>query len=232
MEVNFKYADYICEYYGGKIHFSQAICFSAGFGSSYKNYVNCSYILYKKQRQLNKTFFSSKELLDVLTILSKELKFTLMSINEDVDKFRVQIRMISNKRWNLFVSTFIRYLFEFPMSLAIYCAYKNRDKYKNIRFTTLVQFCLATTIHINSVHCISRPDWIIKNVSPKVLFNAQLHDFNIIVEPFRVVCDRHEEYDKKNQIFELDNLPKLVREITSTIDSYYKKYEKDICSWK
>lgn len=231
MEVDFRYAGYRCEYHAGTTHYRE-VCFSKGFGKSFKNYVNISYILYKNQCQLNKTFFNSKELLDVLIILSKELKFTLMSINEDKNKFRVQIRMINNKRWNLFVSTFIRYLYEFPASLATYCAYKSRDKYKNIRFTTLIQFYLDSAVWIDRVHSISQRDTIIKDVSPKVLFNAQRYDFNLIREPFMVECNKHYDFDNKYRHFEIENLPKIVRIITSTIDSSYKEYEKDICSWK
>lgn len=232
MEVNFRFSGYKCIYYAGSTFHRHAVCFSSGFGKSYRGYVNCSYLLYKKQNGLNKTFFTSNELLDVITILSKELGFTLMSINENDVYFRVQIRMINSKRWNLFVSTFIRYLFEFPASLSTYCAYKSYNKYKNIRFTTLVQFYLDTAIYIDQVHSISRRGVIIKDISPKVLFNCQIDQFNFISSAFKIVNEKHYDYSDLYNTFELDNLPKIVKVITSKIDDSYKEYEKNICSWK
>lgn len=230
MEVDFRYKDYVCNYYGGH-KYSKYVCFSKGFGSDYDGHVIVSYILYKRQHQKNMTFFSSSELLDVITILSKELGFTLFSINENKSYFRIQIKMYNDKRWNLYVSSFIRYLFEYPASLASYCAYKNYKNYKHLKFTMFIQYYLATVISLDTIHCIGNYEIAIRNISPKNLYDFIKDYFNGIPKKLKFETNNY-RFDEKYDMFYVENLPKIVKEINNKVNELYESHKEDLCCWR
>lgn len=233
MILNFKLKKYKCNYRIGNVDI-EGICFSDGCGTGKygynKKYTRITYIWPKKQDELNYCFLNNTTIISYLNDISKELGFKLISLSETSTKYKLQIEVIANRRYFIYVSTYIRYLYEFPFSLFLYCALKNKENFPELTITHIMQFYITVFFNDRRCHCPGQTFYTYSNINSKCQFNLIRDDFNDTTTFVEISSNYVGMHSVLRQINE-KNLPEISNGINNIVNNYYAKYKKSICRW-
>lgn len=179
MIINFNLKNYDCEYFEGSVY-HQGACFSNGVYSKGNNgLTHVTYIFPRNtQKKLNYCFLDFNQLLEYFTNLSNILGFELISFCTKRTKYKLQIRCISEHRYFIYISTFIRYTWESPFNFLLYCALTNKSNFKNLNIIHIMQYYIALFRKGQLCHCLGDNNQTFCNFNVKCIFNTIRDDFN------------------------------------------------------
>lgn len=231
MILNFKYKEYKCQYFAG-LHYIDGICFRDGCTNG--AFINNSkhscvtYIWSKDPDELNYCFLDQEMLLKYFLDISKKFGFKIISFTENKTRYKLQIDIINERRYFVYVSMYIRYVYEFPFSLILYCALQNQHNLPELDITNIIQFYIALFYNGRRCHCPGYDYLAYYNINCKSIFNNLRDDFN------DANCFVHIDSEYINLLEELrkfndKNLPQIVDGINNIVNIYYSKYEKNLC---
>lgn len=230
MILDFRGKEYKCHYYDGQFK-QEHICFSRGADKGVlNNEHHVTYFLDKTPNEINYVFLSKFDLISYLQEISKLLGFKLISLKENVLDYRLQVTIPNDKRFFLYVSTLIRYTYEFPFNLALYCACNNRDSFPELNIIQIMQLYRALFITDRDVHNLGTNQQCFSNLNSKCYFNTLRHDFCASVD-FIYVVSSHTKLINKCSYLNTKQLSQVVEGINIIVNNYYEKYKKDICRW-
>lgn len=236
MRLNFRLASYRCRYKDGSRPISGA-CFSSGCGELvYKErnhrYANVTIKWTKEIEELNYCFLDTETMIKYFMDLSKLLGFRLLSFNSYGDYYKLQIRIFPDKRYFVYVSTFIRYVYEFPFSLLTYCALHNIKSFPGLNSIQIIQLYIALFYSkIGALcHCHGKANYAYTNMNSKLMFSLNRKDFNRSTHLTFVYTD-HSGLTQLFNTLNTKNLPQIVDGINNLANKYYAKNEESICRW-
>lgn len=231
MILDFRLKDYKCNYYDGK-YFNSGICFSLGceLGIIGK-YTHITYVWPKeKQDQLNYCFLDKDALLRYFIEISKLLGFRLIAFADTEDKYRLQIECIPNRRYFIYISTYVRYVYEYPFSLFLYAAWCNRANFPELNITQIIQFYRAIFYGGHMCHCPGMDNDAFYNINAKCQFSLIKDHFNYS-RGFVQINSNHNTLYKIVKTFNTKQLPQIVSGINCISNKYYAENKKNICRW-
>lgn len=231
MILDFRYRDYVCKYYAGA-HRYNVICFSNGCDRGrVGNYSYITYIFPKnKQNELNYCFLNKTDLLGYFVEISKIFGFKLLSFKETEDLYKLQIRCICDNRYFIYISTYIRYVYEWPFSLLLAAAWKNKNNFPELNITHIMQFYLAVFFDGRRCHCPGEVYLAFQNINPKCQFNLLKRDFNRS-NSFIQIKSKYEKLTSQINQFNLKQLPQIISGINFIANKCYERNKKNICRW-
>ncbi len=232
MVLEFNYCDYVCKYRDGE-EYIKDICFSEighnRIGSSYF----ITYYISKVQEELNYIFITKQQMIDYLKEITKLLSCNICFIKDTKDYYRVQIEIPgNNKRYLIYVSTIVRYMYEHPFSIAVYCALKNRDSFPELNIIQIVQFYIGALNDKRPCHHFGNTGYTFSNLNVKNQFNL-IKDYFNDVEPRKFVklIRPHSHVLDQIQCFNIKILPQLSDCINDLANKIYERNKKCICCW-
>lgn len=230
MILNFNFSNYNCIYRAGnhKIH---GVCFSSGYvGGVYNGRVYITYFLAKQRDELNYVFLSRKQVIDYVCEVSQLLGFDLIALKETESYYKLQVAMPKDRRLFLYISTFIRYTYEHPFSLALYCAILNRHNFPELNIIQIIQFYIGLFFNGRSCHIIADTGLCFSNMNCKSQFNILRYHFNSS-NSFIKLDINHGTMLGFFDVINTKQLPQIAEGINNIANKYYAKYKKSICCW-
>lgn len=233
MILNFKIKDYKCQYFAGS-RFIEGACFSSGCSDGKfphdPSHTCITYMWSKQPDELNYCFLDRNTMLRYFIVLSKKFGFKIISFSENDKRYKLQIDVINERRYFIYVSMYIRYVYEFPFSLALYCALQNHYNFPELDITNIIQFYIALFHDGNRCHCPGLNHLAYYNLNCKSIFNNLRDDFNY-ANCFCEIESNHTGLLAKLRKFNEKNLPEIVSGINNIANKYYVKSKKNICRW-
>ena len=230
MVFNFKWADFKCEYLAGATR-KRGVCFSEGFREGIVNEkLHITYFEPKKVNELNYMFITKDQLFDYLHEVSYTMGFTVETIYETKDFYKVQDSMAPENRYFRYVSTIVRFTWEFPFSVATYCVLQNRQNFPELDLVQIIQFYLGIFCDRGQCHHFARPGYVYSNMNSKCHFNIVREQFNNTRPCVKTTNDYDMILDKINT-FAAKCLPIVSESINKLANKVYEKYKIDICCW-
>ena len=231
MTLDFRFKSYKCHYFIENVPI-EYICFSKGCGhgkyGSHKQYAHVTYIWPKKHDNLNYCFLDNDTVIKYFTDISKLLGFKLISFCETKNNYKLQISVIADHRYFLYVSTYIRYVYEYPFSLLLYCALRNQENFPELNITHIMQFYIAMFHNGAWCHCPGKLDLAYRNINSKSQFNL-IRDYFNDSKGFIELRSCHNNLTDKFKVINIKNLPQVADGINNIINNYYARYKKSIC---
>lgn len=231
MILDFRMKEYVCNYYAGK-KYHKEICFSKDFnGGEYGRYAYATYIWpKKKQEERNYCFFDKKTLFEYFTEISKLLGFRLLSFSETKDSYKLQVQCIPNRRYFIYASMCIRYVWEHPFAILLYAAWQNKENFPELDIIQIMQFYIAFFFDGRRCHCPGVDRMAFYNINSKCQFSLIRDDFNY--DPsFLEIQTSHISLTHELREFNTKQLPQIASGINFIANKYYAKNKKDICRW-
>jgi hypothetical protein len=233
MILDFNFKNYKCRYFIGNQLF-RGFCFSSGCGTgkygTNKQRSHVTIIWSKDQEDLNYCFLDRKTMLNYFLDLQRELGFKLISFHENKYDYNLQISIVANKRWFVYVSTFIRYVYEFPFSLITYCALQNKDNFKGLQTSHIIQFYIA--LFYNGAQCHNHGGFkhAFSNMNCKQQFSMLKNNFN---DSKYLVCLKDVGLFDIKYLSKINTkcLPQIVEKINNIANKTWISNEKNICRW-
>lgn len=230
MILDFRNQDYKCHYYDGDVKV-KGVCFSRLVGHRIlNNEYHITYFLDKTPDEVNYVFLSKSDLISYLQEISKLLGFKLISLKENASDYRLQVTIPYDRRFFLYVSTLVRYTYEFPFNLALYCAWNNRHSFPELNIIQVMEFYRALFITDRDVHNLGCNRDCFSTLNSKCYFNALRNNFNDLSYLIHVPSV-HTQLINKCSCLNTKQLPQIVEEINNIANNYYEKYKEDICCW-
>lgn len=231
MILDFRMKNYVCNYYAGKKHYT-GLCFSTYFyGGKYGRYAYVTYIWPKeKQIERNYCFFDKKTLFEYFTEISKLLGFRLLFFSETMDSYKLQIQCIPNKRYFVYISMCIRYVWEHPFAILLYVAWQNKENFPELNIIQIMQFYIALFFDGRMCHCPGLNRQTFYNINSKCQFSLIRNDFNYHPS-FLNIETSHDSLTYKLREFNTKQLPQIASGINFIANKYYAKNKKNICRW-
>lgn len=231
MICNFQFCNYKCTYYAGKRLYN-SICFSSGFKEGiYKKSVYITYIFPKdKQEERNYCPFSKEILIEYFKEISKLLGFKILTLSNDENYYKLQIKCAKDNRYFRYISTCIRYVYEYPFAELLYCAWQNKANFPELNIIQIMQFYLALFYNDRYCHCFGWREYCFSNMNAKSQFNILYGNFNETCSLIKISTF----YNNLFKIFKKFNtkqLSQLSNSINNIANKYYDKYKKNICRW-
>ena len=231
--LDFRFKDYKCKYFIGD-QLIQGVCFSHGCGvgkyGEKQKHTHITYTWTKKQDQLNYCFLDVDTMLAYFMDIAKILGFKLISFSENDTGYKLQIDVVANRRYFIYVSTYIRYVYEFPFSFILYCALQNKNHFPELNVTHIMQFYLAIFHDNTRCHCPGEPQLAYRNINSKCQFNLIRSNFNLS-KSFVEVPSTHNCLFHVFGVVNEKNLSALTNYVNTIINQYYDKHKKSICCW-
>ena len=230
MVVNFKFKEYCTKYFAGST-FHKYVCFSPGCSDGiYGNNAFVTYYIPKKVQELSYCFLDKDEILLYIIELQKIFGLTLLSFKENKRYYLIQIEMPYDKRYFLYVSTYIRYLYEFPFSLLLKCAVQNRVNFPKFNITHIIQFYIALFYKGRTCHCPGMNTYAFRNINSKSQYNLIRNWFNN-THTFVRIQTKHITLTESFEVFNDKILPHIIISINNIANRYFERYEKSLCCW-
>lgn len=231
--VDFRYCEYKCKYLDNKKCIKD-LCFAdIGQQGSINNSTFITYFMDKEQNELNYVFISRSEMIDYLNEVTQLLGCHLCLIQETSKYYRIQIEIPGNdKRYLIYVSTIVRYIYEHPFSIAVYCAMKNRYSFPELNIIQIVQFYIGAFCDKRPCHHFGDATYTFSNINVKCQFNLIKNFFNdCCVEKFVKLTSTHTSILNDIQVFPIKILPQISDCINDLANIVYEKNKKRICCW-
>lgn len=233
MILDFRFKEYKCQYFAGS-RFIEGACFSSGCLNGQfphdASHTCVTYIWSKQPDELNYCFLDRNTMLRYFIDLSKRFSFKIISFSENDKRYKLQIDVINEHRYFVYVSMYIRYVYEFPFSLALYCALQNYHNFPELDITNIIQFYIALFHDGRRCHCPGMDRLAYYNLNCKSIFNNLRDDFNYS-NCFCKIKSNHVSLLESLRKFNEKNLPEIVSGINNIANKYYVKNKKDICCW-
>lgn len=231
MILDFRGKEYVCRYFTGN-KYVDTICFSDGyFKKIYNNYVYSTYIWPKEdQDQRNYCPFDKKTLLEYFIEISKILGFKLISLSETEHLYKLQIKCAPDRRYFIYVSMCIRYVYEHPFAFYLYAAWQNKHNFPELDIIQIMQFYLAVVFNGARCHCPGESNFTFYNINSKCQFSNIRNDFNN-VENFYLLRTNHIHLDNILYQINTKQLPQIASGINFIVNKYYDENKKSICRW-
>lgn len=231
MILDFRGKSFKCNYYTGK-HLRKAICFSSGYADGMINgYAHATITWPKnKQDQCNYCIFDTKTLIEYFTEISKLLGFTLVSLTESNNLYKLQIRCAPNKRYFIYSAMCIRYVYEHPFAILLYAAWQNRENFPELDIIQIMQFYLALFFNGRRCHCPGLGQLAFYNINSKCQFSLIKDNFNHS-KSFYKVSTSHTNLCSNLCTFNTKQLSQIASGINFIANKYYAKNKKNICRW-
>lgn len=230
MILDFNLKNYRCTYYSGKTLINEH-CFYQG--CVYGIYNNESYVTYVwscNQNQLNYCFLDQESLINYFSEIAKLAGFDLLSFSKTKKNFYLQIKCIPNRRYFIYISMLIRYVYEYPFSILLHAAWQNKKNLPELNIMCIMQFYLALFFNQRYCHCPGREGNALYNISIKNCFSLMPHSFNessiflFLESKYRTLCSNLYKFNIKQ-------LPQIINGLNYIANKYYDKYKKRICCW-
>ena len=233
MILDFRYKDYKCEYLVGN-ELVKGVCFWDGCGHGEYGYENkhahVTYIWSKTPDELNYCFLDKKTMWRYFIEISRRLGFKLLSFSETSTHYKLQIDVMADRRYFIYVSMYIRYVYEFPFSLALYCALQNTENFPELDITQIIQFYIAVLHDGARCHCPGKDRLAFYNISSKCQFSSIRDDFNYGKSLVRIKSV-YITLLKLFRSFNSKNLPQIVNGINNIVNKCYNENKANICRW-
>lgn len=230
MVFNFRFADYKCQYLAGAAH-KRGVCFSEGFQEGIiDGKLHITYLIPKELEELNYMFITKDQLFDYLYEVSHIIGFTVETIYDINLYYKVQVSMAPENRYFRYVSTIVRFTWEFPFSVATYCVLQNRQNFPELDLVQIMQFYLGVFCDRRQCHYFARPGYVYSNMNSKCHFNIVREQFNNTSPCVKTTNDYDIILDRLNE-FNAKCLPVVSESINKLANEVYEKYKKDICCW-
>lgn len=233
MTLDFRYKDYKCEYLVGN-RYVKSVCFWGGCGDGQygknKKHAHITYIWSKTPDELNYCFLDKETMLRYFMDISKRLGFKLLSFIETPTHYKLQIDVIANRRYFIYVSMYIRYVYEFPFSLALYCALQNTENFPELDITHIIQFYIAVLHDGARCHCPGRDRLAFYNINCKCQFSSIRDNFND-GKSLVAIKSQYTHLLKNFRLLNSKNLPQIVSGINNIVNQHYNENKKIICRW-
>ena len=227
MDFNFRFKDYNTQYFSGSVCIRD-VCFACGFFRGiYGNDTFVTYIIPKRVSKLSYCFLTKDELITYITELSTLLGFSVISIADKRAKYLVQVKLVNDSRYCLYVSTLIRYTYEFPYSILLKGAVKDKEVFTKFNIIHIIQLYLALFASGWAGHQLAGYGDTFYNINSKSQFNLIRNYFNSSKSFYLI--DSHKISFGKYYTFNEEDIPMIISMINNTILSFYKKYEKYLC---
>ena len=236
MILNFKLKSYRCRYKDGPKSIG-GVCFSSGCGNDLyeernRLYANVTIRWTKGNEELNYCFLDTETMIKYFIDLSVLLGFKLLSFNSNSDCYKLQIRIIPNRRYFIYVSTFIRYVYEFPFSLLTYCALHNIKSFPGLNSIQIIQLYIALFYSKAGAlcHCHGKANYAYTNMNSKLMFSLNRKNFN----NSSYLTFVHTDHSGLIQLFNIlntKNLPQIADGINNLANKYYVENEESIRRW-
>lgn len=230
MIIDYCYKTFCCKYYAGYYYYD-GVCFSSGFNKgNYKYHTYITYIIPKTQKQLSLCFLTKKEIIEYSKELSSLLGFSLISLSESKEVYYLQIKAPHHRRYLLYISTFIRYMYEHPFSILLYCALKSKPDFPKLDSIQIIQLYLGIFLRCCSQHAVGTLKYIFDNRNIKSIYNTQFNNFNTSNHLVYIPYNYSAVYNLL-KIINTKNLPEIAELLKLLAKQIYIEYEKDICRW-
>lgn len=236
MTLDFRLKSYRCNYKDGPDSI-RGVCFSPGCGhhayeERKRTYANVTIKWTKGVEELNYCFLDTETMIKYFMDLSTLLGFRLLSFSDHGNYYELQIRIIPDKRYFIYVSTLIRYVYEFPFSLLTYCALHNTKSFPRLNSIQIIQLYIALFYDTAGAlcHCHGKARWAYSNMNSKQMFSLNRNNFNASKCLIQVSTD-HSGLIKLFRTLNTKNLPQIVDGINNLANKYYAENEKSICCW-
>ena len=231
MILDFRGKAYKCNYYAGKHHYN-GVCFSEGGYLGLANGYYHATIIWprNKQVQLNYCTLDTRTLIEYFKEISRQLGFTLISLLETTYSYKLQFRCAPDKKFFIYIATYIRYVYENPFWILLCAAWQNRANFPELDITQIMQFYIALFFDDRRCHCPGLNRLAFHNINPKCQFSLLRGDFNCSKSFCRITAN-HISLCHFLRVFNSKQLPQIVNGINFIANEYYIKNKKSICRW-
>lgn len=235
MVLDYRGKDYICRYLNGNEHKS-GLCFSSAFGFVRQNHTFITYRIPIEKEELNYVFISEKQMFNYFIELSSIFSFKIISFRKMHDEYRLQVAIpiISDywegKRYPLYVSTFIRYVYEHPFSIAVKCALENRHNFSGLNIVAIIQFYLGIFCDKRKCHHHGDFGYVYTNMHPKSQYNCIINNFNNTTT-FYYTTQKYITILESLKLFNIKCINQICNSINKIADEVYERDKKNICCW-
>ena len=165
--------------------------------------------------------------------LKKAEEYYVIICRETSKYYRIQVEIPGNdNRYLIYVSTIIRYIYEPPFSIAVYCAMKNRHSFPELNIIQIVQFYIGAFCDKRPCHHFGNAAYTFSNIDVKCQFNLIKDYFNdCCAEKFVELTGTHTYILEGMQVFPIKILPQISDCINDLANIVYEKNKKRICCW-
>lgn len=232
MVLDYRWNDYICKYIDGD-EYKKGLCFAHAFNFVIDNFTFITYRIPIEKTELNYVFISEEEMLNYFVELSATFSFKIISFRKKHDEYQLQIAIPIKKgcyRYPLYISTFIRYVWEHPFSIAVKCALKNRNTFTGLNITTIIQFYLGVFCNKRKCHHHGYENMAFTNMHPKAQYNNFWRDFNDR-STLKYITNKYSNILTSIEVFNIKCIDQICDSINKLANEVYGKYKKDICCW-
>ena len=229
MELDFRFTDYVCKYKVGNKKY-KGLCFSKCDVEKEGRYATITYYMDKEPNERNYIFITLEQMVEYLNEISKLLGFDIIFLQELESYYILQIKVAAKQRYFLYISTIIRYLYEYPYSIMVYFAIENRKNFPELNIIQIIHFYLGVFCYERLCHRIGLYDSVFTNMNSKAQFNMLLDGFNYS-DSYVLINSSHSYFTEEFNHFNTKNLPALLDSVSTLANSYYEIYKKDICCW-